>query len=72
MNEFGKKHNLKNEVMVHFVGDQLKKTEADICGIFQLYFYVNLINPVENRQITSDKTLMKKNHWKTLKWNFYN
>ena len=25
MNEFGKKHNLKNEVMVHFVGDQLKK-----------------------------------------------
>ena len=62
MNEFGKKHNLKNEVMVHFVHDQLQKTETDTCGIFQLYFYVNLFNPVENSQIISDKTLTKKNH----------
>ena len=31
MNEFGKKHNLKNEVRVHFVDDQLQKTETDTC-----------------------------------------
>ena len=60
MNEFGKKHNLKNEVTMRFVDDQLQKTETDYCGIFQLYFYVNLFNPVKNSQIISDKTLMKK------------
>ena len=60
MNKFRKKHNLKNEVMVHFVDDQLQKTETDTCGIFQLYFYVNVFNPVEYSQIISDKTLMKK------------
>ena len=56
MNEFGKKHNLKNEVTMRFVDDQLQKTETDNCGIFQLY----LFNPVKNSQIISDKTLMKK------------
>ena len=61
MKKFGKKHNLKNEVTVHFVDNQLQKTETDTCGIFQLYFYVNLFNPVENSQIISDKTLTKKN-----------
>ena len=66
MNEFGKKHNLINVVTVHFVHDQLQKTETDICGIFQLYFYVNLINPVENSQIISDKTLTKKTTEKLL------
>ena len=34
MIEFGKKHNLKNEVRVHFVDDQLQKTETDTCRIF--------------------------------------
>ena len=38
MNKFGKQHNLKNEVTVHFFDDQLQKTETDTCGIFQLYF----------------------------------
>ena len=60
MNEFGKKHNLKDEVAVHFVDDQLQKTETDTCGIFQLYFHVNLFNPVEISQIINDKTLTKK------------
>ena len=60
MKKIGKKHNLKNEVTVHFVDNQLQKTETDTCGIFQLYFYVNLFNPVENSQIISDKTLTKK------------
>ena len=61
MNEFGKKlKNLKNEVTVHLADDELQKTEANTCGIFQLYFYVNLFIPVENSQIISDKTLTKK------------
>ena len=38
MNKFGKQHNLKNEVTVHFFDDQLQKKETDTCGIFQLYF----------------------------------
>ena len=51
---------MKNEVTVHFVDDQIQKTETDTCGIFQLYFYVNLFNPIENSQIISDKTFTKK------------
>ena len=37
-----------------------KQKQIDTCGIFQLYCYVNLFNPVENSQIISDKTLTKK------------
>ena len=44
-----KKRNLKKDVMVHFVDDQLlQKPVTDTYGIFQLYFYVNLLNPIEN------------------------
>ena len=60
MNEFRKKLNLKNEVMVHFVDDKLQKTETDTCGIFQLYFYANLFSPVENSKIITGKSLTKK------------
>ena len=46
INEFGKLHNLKEEVRVHFVDDQLqKKKEPDTCRVFQLYFFVNLFIP---------------------------
>ena len=61
MNKYGKKYNLKKDVSVNFVDDQLQKTETDTCGIFQLYFYVNLFNPVENSDIINDKTLTQKN-----------
>ena len=60
INEFGKLHNLKEEVRVHFVDDQLQKTETDTCGVFQLYFFVNLFNPDENGAIIEDKILTKK------------
>ena len=59
-NKFGKKHSLKMDVTLHFVDDQLQKTETDTRGIFQLYFYVNLFNPIKNIQIIIDKTLTKK------------
>ena len=60
INEFGKLHNLKEEVRVHFVDDQLQKTETDTCGVFQLYFFVNLFNPDKNSAIIEDKILTKK------------
>ena len=59
-NKFGRNHNLKKDVTLHFVDDQLQKTKTDTCGIFQLYFYVNLFNPIKNIQIIIDKTLTKK------------
>ena len=37
-----------------------KKTETDACGVFQLYFFVNLFNPDGNRAIIEDKILTKK------------
>ena len=55
---------------MHFIDDQLQKPEIDTCGIFQLYFYVNLFNPIESsiksEKIISGKTLMKKNIEKIL------
>ena len=59
INEFGKLHNLK-EVRVHFVDDQLQKTETNVCGVFRLYFFVNLFNPDGNSAIIEDKILTKK------------
>ena len=38
MNEFGIKHNLKNEVMVHFVGDQRKKQKQIFVEYSNLIF----------------------------------
>ena len=67
INEFGKKHNLKEEVRIHFVDDQLQKTETDTCGVFQLYSFVNLFNPDENSAIIEDKTLTKKTMEKLFK-----
>ena len=57
---------MKNEVTVHFVDDQLQKTETDTCGIFQLYFYVSLFNPVEKSQIIVTKLSHTKNIEKLL------
>ena len=31
INEFGKYHNFKENVKVHFIDDQLQKTETDTC-----------------------------------------
>ena len=60
LTEFGKLHNLKEDVRVHFIVNQLQKTEIDACRVFQLYFFVNLFNPDENRAIVEDKPLTKK------------
>ena len=67
INKFGKLHNLKEEVRVHFVDDQLQKTKTDTSRVFQLYFFVNLFSCDENSAIIEDRILThKKNNRKTL------
>ena len=39
------------------VDDQLQNIKTDTCGLFQLYFYVNLFLPKEKSQIIKNKTL---------------
>ena len=72
MNEFRKKHNLKKDVTLHFVDDQLQKTERDTCGIIQLYVHKSLSNPIEISKIINDKTLKKKPIGKLLNEFFLN
>ena len=57
IHEYGKKHSLRNEVIVHLVDDHLQMIEKDTCGMHQIYFYVNLFNPLENCGILSEKNL---------------
>ena len=57
INKFGKLHKLKNEVTLHFVDDQLQMIEKDTCGMYQLYFYVNLFNSLEDSSIIDEKSL---------------
>ena len=46
LSEFSKYHSA-NEIMLHAVDDQLQENSSDTCGIFQLYFYKNLFEPLE-------------------------
>ena len=59
MYEFGKLHNIKDEITVFTLDDQLQKIETDTCGIFQIYFYYNLFNPFSDSCIIKDKVLTK-------------
>ena len=43
LSEFSKVHNQKS-VDVFMVDDQLQNIKSDIFGLFQLYFYMNLVN----------------------------
>ena len=43
MYKYGKLHNINDIVNVHAVDDQLQEIYSDTCGIFQLYFYYNLL-----------------------------
>ena len=59
MYEFGKLHNIENEVTVFSLDDQLQKVETDTCGVFQLYFYYNLFNPLKKSSIVQDSVISK-------------
>ena len=56
LNEFGKIHNT-DYVDIYMVDDQLQNIKTDTCGLFQLYFYINLFLPKEKSQIIKNKTL---------------
>ena len=59
MYEFGKLHNIQDEITVFNLDNQLQKIETDTCGIFQIYFYYNLFNPFSDSCIIKDKVLTK-------------
>ena len=59
MYEFGKLHNVQDEVTVFSLDDKLQKIETDTCGIFQIYFYNNLFNPFSNSSIIKDNVISK-------------
>ena len=57
INEYSKKHRLRNEIIVHLIDDQLQMTEKDRYGMNQIYFYVNLFNSLDNSSVISEKLL---------------
>ena len=59
INEFQEVNKIKNEVILHFVNDQLQNETSDTCGIFQLYFYKNLSDPLKKSKIINDDKLTK-------------
>ena len=59
LSEFSKVHN-NNWVDIYMVDDRLQNIKSDTCGLFQLYFYVNLFLPKEGSQIVSNRTLTLK------------
>ena len=60
INEFEKLNKLKNEVALHFVDDQRQMIEKDMWRMYQLCFYVNLFNPLEDSSIINEKGLSEK------------
>lgn len=45
--------------MVYLVDKELQETETDTCGIFSLYFYEKLFQPLPNSRILEDKNITK-------------
>ena len=56
VSEFSKVHN-ESMVDIYMVHDQLQNIKSGTCGLFQLYFYMNLFLPKENSQIVGSRTL---------------
>ena len=42
---------------LHFVDNQQQNETSDICGVFQLYFYKNLFEPIKKSKIINDNKL---------------
>ena len=59
MYEFGKLHNIDDEITVFSLDDQLQRIDTDTCGIFQIYFYYNLFNPLNDSKIVKHKLVTK-------------
>ena len=59
MYEFGRVHN-KKIVDIFMVDDCLQDLSSDTCGIFQLYFYINVFLPKEDSKIVDNTKLTMK------------
>ena len=59
INEFTELNTIKDDVILHFVGNQLQNETSDTCGIFQLYFYKNLFNHSRKIKKINDNKLTK-------------
>ena len=59
INKFAKLNGIKDEVILHFVDDQLQNEITDTCGIFQLYFYKKLFDPLKKSRIINNNKLTK-------------
>ena len=57
---FGNKLKLIDFVNLWVVEDHIQDLDSVTCSIFQIYFYDNLLNPNENRQIQNKAKLNKK------------
>ena len=53
LSEFGKLKKQKKEMKIILLDDQLQELTTDTCGIFQLYIYKNLFDPVRDRMMNS-------------------
>ena len=60
MNKCEKKYDLKDEIIVDLVDDQLQMIEKEKCVIHQIYFYVSVFNSLENSSIINEKILNKQ------------
>ena len=60
INKHVKKQRLGNEVIVHLDDDQLQIIEKDACGMYQILFYLNLFNRLDNSSILNEKNLNKR------------
>ena len=61
LSEFGKLKKQKKEMKVILLDDQFQELAIDTYGIFQLYFYKNLFDPVRDSKIIDGEFWTKKN-----------
>ena len=57
---FGNKLKLRDFVNIWMVEDRVQDLNSVTCGIFQIYFYDNFLNPNENSKIQDKKQLNKR------------
>ena len=67
INEFGNLHNIRDEVSLDFLEDQIQKTETDTCGIFQLHFYKNVSVPSFEKSTENNEKIIRNTIPKLLK-----
>ena len=57
---FGNKLKLRSFLNIWMVEDRLQDLDSSTCGIFQVFFYENLFNPLETSKIHGETKLNKK------------